>query len=133
MSDLTVRVYYEDTDSGGVLYHASLVCYLDRGRIEWLRDLGFSPAQLAQQQHLAFAVRELQVRYLKPGHLDDALAVRTQLRGSGPASLDFEQSVWRDETCLATAQVRVACVDTETERPTAMPEAILMGAMNKNG
>ncbi len=130
MSDITVRVYYEDTDSGGVLYHASLIRYLDRGRTEWLRALGFSLAQLEQEQQLAFAVRELQVRYLKPGHLDEALAVRTQLCDSGPASLDFEQSVWRDETCLATAEVRLACMNTETERPATMPEAIRTGAVN---
>jgi len=128
MRTCPVRVYYEDTDAGGVLYHAAIVRYLDRARAEWLREDGISLEQVAREQKRAFAVREIRMRYLKPGHLDDALAVRTELSDSGPASLDFAQSVWRDEECLATAEVRVACIDTETERPAAIPEQMRQGA-----
>ena len=121
MEVLPIRVYYEDTDAGGVLYHASVIRYLDRGRTEWLRNRGHSLAALEREHQRVFAVHSLSVRYLLPGRLDDELTVRTRLSGRGRLSLDFDQALWRAEECLAQATVKVACLDTETWSPAALP------------
>ena len=121
MEVLPIRVYYEDTDAGGVLYHASVIRYLDRGRTEWLRNRGHSLAALEREHQRVFAVHSLSVRYLLPGRLDDELTVRTRLSGRGRLSLEFDQAIWRAEECLAQATVKVACLDTETWFPAALP------------
>lgn len=121
MRMLPVRVYYEDTDAEGVLYHAATIRYLDRGRTEWLRSAGHSLRRMAEAQRRVFAVHSLTVRYLGMGRLDDELTVRTRLSGTGRASLDFKQSLWREQECLAQAEVRVACLDADTGRPAALP------------
>ena len=119
--ELSLRVYYEDTDAGGVLYHATIVRYLDRGRTEWLSALGYSLSGLVREHQRVFAVHSLSVRYLLPGRLDDRLTVRTGLSAHSRVALDFAQSVWRDEECLAEANVKVACVDTRRWAPGALP------------
>ncbi len=121
MADFKVRVYYEDTDAEGVLYHAAAIRYLDRARTEWMRVAGFSLATLAQQHRRVFAVHSLTAKYLRPGHLDDELTVRTHIQKQGYTSLDFAQNIWRSEECLVEAEVRVACLDADTGRPTALP------------
>ena len=118
---LTLRVYYEDTDAGGVLYHAAVIRYLDRGRTEWLRGMGYSLAKLERAHQRVFAVHSLSVRYLLPGRLDDALMVRTGLSRHSRVALEFAQSVWRDQECLAEAEVKVACVDTRHWAPGTLP------------
>ena len=127
MQVLPVRVYYEDTDAEGVLYHAATVRYLDRGRTEWMRAAGHSLRHVAHAERRVFAVHTLAVRYLGMGRLDDELTVRTRLSGQGRASLDFEQSLWREQECLAQAEVRVACLDADTGRPAALPALGLDG------
>lgn len=116
-----MRVYYEDTDAGGVLYHAAVICYMDRGRTEWLRSRGHTLASLEREHRRVFAVRRLSARYRLPGRLDDELRVRTSLAGRGRLSLDFEQALWRGDECLAEATVKVACLDAETWAPAPLP------------
>lgn len=116
-----MRVYYEDTDAGGVLYHAAVVRYMDRGRTEWLRSRGHTLASLEQEHQRVFAVHRLSARYLLPGRLDDELKVRTSLAGQGRLSLDFEQALWRGDECLAEATIKVACLDSETWAPAPLP------------
>ena len=122
--ELPLRVYYEDTDAGGVLYHATVIRYLDRGRTEWLRKLGYSLAELEHEHQRMFAVHSLSVRYLSPGRLDDTLMVRTELSEHSRVALDFTQSVWRAKECLAEANVKVACVDTRSWAPGSLPSGL---------
>lgn len=119
--DFPVRVYYEDTDAGGVLYHAAVIRYMDRGRTEWLRKRGYTLISLEQEHQRVFAVHSLSARYLLPGRLDDELMVRTRLSGRARLSLDFSQALWREDECLAEATVKVACLSTDTGSPAPLP------------
>ncbi|MDI6748288.1 MAG: tol-pal system-associated acyl-CoA thioesterase [Rhodocyclaceae bacterium] len=119
-----VRVYYEDTDAGGVVYYANYLKYLERARTELLRELGFEQHQLAGEAGLAFAVRSLAVEYLKPARLDDRLGVATVVEAIGRAQVTFAQSVVRAEEILLTATVRVACLDLVRGKATAMPQSL---------
>jgi acyl-CoA thioester hydrolase len=121
---LVVRVYYEDTDSGGVVYYANYLKYLERARTEFLRELGFAQRQLAEETGLAFAVRSLAVEYLKPARLDDLIEVVTVVEDLGRAQVTFVQSIRRAEDILVTATVRVACLDLAKGRAAAMPKPI---------
>ena len=121
---LPVRVYYEDTDSGGVVYYANYLKYLERARTECLRALGFEQRQLLEETGLAFAVRSVKVDYLKPARLDDQLEVITAVESIGRAQVTFAQSITRAGETLLTASVRVACLELARGRPAAMPPAI---------
>lgn len=121
-----VRVYYEDTDAGGVVYHASYLCFLERARTEWLRSLGLEQDQLRQRDNILFAVRQLEIDYLKPARFNDALIVSAAVARMGRASFTFAQTIVReaDGVELCRAEVKVACVDATTFRPCAIPENI---------
>jgi acyl-CoA thioester hydrolase len=119
-----VRVYWEDTDAGGVVYHASYVRYFERGRTEWLRALGWSQAQLAEEQKVLFSVVNLQIQYHRPARLDDLLDIVTHTRIAGGASLQFDQHLRRDEEVVASCTVLVACVDAATFKPRRLPAAL---------
>jgi acyl-CoA thioester hydrolase len=119
-----VRVYWEDTDAGGVVYHASYVRYLERGRSEWLRAQGWSQAQLAEEQKVLFSVVELQVHYHRPARLDDLLEVVTHPRIAGGASLAFDQQLQRNGELVASGTVLVACVDAASFKPRRLPTAL---------
>jgi acyl-CoA thioester hydrolase len=118
---LEVRVYYEDTDSGGVVYYANYLKYLERARTELLRSLGFEQRQLAEATGLAFAVRSITADYLRPAKLDDRLDIHTAVEDLGRAQVTFAQSVTRGGETLLTANVRVACLDLAKGKATAMP------------
>ncbi|MEO8315070.1 MAG: tol-pal system-associated acyl-CoA thioesterase [Pseudomonadota bacterium] len=118
-----VRVYWEDTDAGGVVYHASYVRYFERGRSEWLRTLGWSQAQLAEEQKVLFSVVNLQIHYHSPARLDDLLEVVTLPRMAGGASLQFDQQLQREGEVLTTGTVLVACVDAASFKPRRLPAA----------
>ena len=121
---ISARVYYEDTDAGGVVYYANYLKYLERGRTEFLRALGFEQRQLAGETGLAFAVRSLTVEYLKPARLDDELRIETAVEEVGRAQVTFAQSIRRGEETLLTARVRVACIDLAKGRPAPLPKPI---------
>lgn len=118
---LPVRVYYEDTDAGGVVYYANYLRYLERARTEWLRAAGFGQADLASERGLLFAVRSLSVEYRAPARLDDLLDVVARVERVGGARIDFEQTIGRESTELCRAQVRIACLDAVTFRPRGLP------------
>lgn len=124
MTRFAVRVYYEDTDAGGVVYYANYLKYLERARTELLRELGFGQHQLATETGLAFAVRSLAVEFLKPARLDDELVVTSAVAALGRAQVTFAQSVVRADETLLTATVRVACLDLAKGRAAAMPTDI---------
>jgi acyl-CoA thioester hydrolase len=127
---LPVRVYYEDTDAGGVVYHTGYIRYFERARTEWLRALGYSQKQLAEEAGVLFTVVELTVRFLKPARLDDMLEVLARVGERRGASLAFVQEI-RDAAgeLLAEGQVRVACVDQRSLRPRRLPAGLAAKVM----
>ncbi len=120
----TVRVYFEDTDAGGIAYHASYLRFAERGRTEALRDLGVPHSELVFAFNLMFVVRRIRMDYLRPARLDDLLTVTTQPIFVGGASVTLRQGFERaGETAeLAVAEVRLACIAAGTEKPERMPE-----------
>lgn len=121
-----IRVYYEDTDTAGIVYYANYLKFAERARTEVLRDLGISQRVLFEEQGVAFAVRRCEVDYLAPARLDDELEVRTTLRALGAASVDLDQTVRRsaDQRELARLVVRLAVINRDG-RPTRLPPHIL--------
>lgn len=122
-----VRVYYEDTDSGGVVYYANYLKFMERARTEWLRHLGFEQDDLLNELGVLFAVRRVEVDYRSPARFNDALEVRTTICDRGRASLTFRQSILRqeDQAQLCQGEVRVACIEAERFRPAPLPPEIL--------
>lgn len=121
---LPVRVYYEDTDTAGIVYYANYLRYLERGRTEWLRALGIEQLRLAEETGIVFAVRSLNIEYLKPARLDDRLAVLTELTLAGRAQVTLKQWIERGGETLVEATVRVACLDAKKMKPAALPADI---------
>ena len=122
--DWPVRVYYEDTDGGGVVYHANYLKFMERARTEWLRSLGFEQTALKSQMRIMFVVRALTLQYLRPANFDDALMVATRLTRTGRSLLQFEQTIQRDDILLTQATVEVACIDAEHFKPVTIPTPI---------
>jgi acyl-CoA thioester hydrolase len=121
-----VRVYWEDTDAGGVVYHASYVRFLERARTEWMRALGVDQLAFKQSTGLAFMVRDMQLDFLRPALLDDELVVTVEVREWRAASILFAQTITKaDGGCLIRATVRVACVDLQRMRPAAIPAGVI--------
>ena len=123
------RVYWEDTDGGGIVYYANYLRFLDRARSEWLRAQGHSQLQLARDRGVVFTVVSLAVDYRAPARLDDELEITCEPRADGAASLRFAQRIYRApaagcaaQLLLLEASVRVACVDVRTMRPQRLPE-----------
>ncbi|MCU7932828.1 MAG: tol-pal system-associated acyl-CoA thioesterase [Candidatus Thiodiazotropha sp. (ex Codakia rugifera)] len=123
-----VRVYYEDTDSGGVVYYANYLKFMERARTEWLRTIGFEQDRLLKQDGIIFAVRQVEVGYHQPARFNDALEVSASLSQKGRASLSFYQEVVRssDLQLLCKGKIKIACVDIKKMRPTPIPKKLLM-------
>jgi acyl-CoA thioester hydrolase len=119
----TVRVYYEDTDAGGIVYYANYLKFFERARTEWLRSLGIHQQALLDAESAAFVVRSASVDYLSSARLDDELTLRLSVEKLGRASVQFAQQAWRGDTLLSTASVKVGCVDAQTMRPRSIPDA----------
>lgn len=120
-----VRVYYEDTDAGGVVYYANYLRFMERGRTEWLRALGYEQDALRRQGTI-FAVRRVTIDYLAPARFDELLTVRSRLTGLGGASLTFAQETVRvaDGTRCTQGTAKLACLDAKTQRPCRLPVAL---------
>jgi len=116
-----VRVYYEDTDAGGVVYYASYLRFLERARTEWLASLGFTLSALQHEHRAAFVVHRLEIEYLRPARLGDALEVTLALLERGGSRLAMKQHVVRDGTLLARSRLTLACLDPRTWRPARIP------------
>ena len=119
-----LRVYWEDTDAGGVVYHAQYLAFLERARSEWLRSLGHVQERMRRDHDLVFAVRSMQLDFRAPARLDDALLATVALRECRNASLVFAQDVRRDDRLLLSAQVRIAVLAASTFRPRPLPDAL---------
>lgn len=123
-----VRVYYEDTDSGGVVYYANYLRFMERARTEWLRSFGIEQDTLRSRDGVIFAVRSAHVEFFRPGRFNDRLTVVSTLAARGRASLVFAQKVVRDDDnreTLCTAEVKVACVNAATMKPRAIPPQLI--------
>lgn len=119
-----LRVYYEDTDAGGVVYYANYLRFMERARTEWLRARGVSQDELARTSGVLFAVRRAAVEFLKPARLDDALHVSVAVTRIGNASIEFAQQVVRAQTVLCTGAIKIACLAVDGFTPTAVPPAL---------
>lgn len=120
----SVRVYYEDTDAGGVVYHARYLHFFERARTEYLRKQRFSQQKLLQEQQGAFVVKSMAIDYCVPAKLDDFLIVETELVTIKGATILFEQRLMRDTVILSMATVKVAYVDLGKMKPVAIPAEI---------
>ena len=131
MAVITVRVYYEDTDAGGVVYHANHIKYFERGRTELLRDLGYQQDQLMKQD-ICFVVRSLNIDYKRPALFNQLLSVETTINTLKRASIVFDQAIKdADQQLIAQGQVTVACVTLSSMKATAIPTNLkedLLGA-----
>lgn len=116
-----LRVYYEDTDAGGVVYHANYLRFAERARTEALRDLGVPHAEMAEQHGLIFMVRRTNLDYLAPALLDDALIVATRCVALGAATVELEQIVRRDARPLVVCTLQLACLRASDQRPQRIP------------
>ena len=121
-----VRVYYEDTDSGGVVYYANYLKFMERARTEWLRHFGFEQDELIRKEAVIFAVRSVQVDYLLPARFNDDLSVSAKLIEQGRASLTIEQAIIRvaDDTLLCKGSVKIVSLRPDSFKPCAIPKII---------
>ena len=129
--EFPVRVYWEDTDAGGIVFYANYLKFFERARTEWLRSLGVAQGTLREQAGGMFIVSETSVRYLAPARLDDELLVTAQLEAAGRASLIIAQQARRGDTLLCEGTIRIGWVDAATLRPARIPEAILEVLKNR--
>ncbi len=120
-----IRVYYEDTDAGGVVFYANYLKFFERARTEMLRSMGFEQDQLIAEQKLVFVVRSVQIDYLSPARFNESLDVSAEVTQAKKVSLNFEQIVSRNGVVLCKGNVRIACLDTETMKPKAIPDNLL--------
>ncbi|OGT03051.1 MAG: tol-pal system-associated acyl-CoA thioesterase [Gallionellales bacterium RBG_16_57_15] len=122
---LPIRVYFQDTDAGGVVYHASYVNFMERARTEWLRErYGYSNAGLMREFGVVFVVRSLRLDYFKPALLDDLLEVTAQIKDIGRSRLTLLQNVRRGDEVLAEGEVHLVCVSVESFKPVSVPEVL---------
>ena len=125
----TLRVYYEDTDTGGVVFYANYLKFFERARTEWLRAAGIGQQGLSEQQHRMFVVKSTAVDYHAPAKLDDELKLTVVVERLGRASVQFFQEAWRvgsgEPLLLASGQIKVGCVDTRTFKPSPIPDDVL--------
>lgn len=124
LHSLPIRVYYEDTDAGGIVYYANYWRFCERARTEWLRARGVDQQALLNDRGLGFVVRTVQGDYLKPARLDDTLTITTQTDTLRRASIVFLQHVTRGAELLFSARVTVACVDLRRSRPVPIPDIL---------
>ena len=121
---LPIRIYYEDTDAGGLVYHANYLRYAERGRTEMLRDLGFAHSKLLHEHALGFVVRHVEIDYQRPAILDDMLSVQSEITRIGGASFDILQTIVRDDQVLCVIKVVIVCVNVKTGKAVRLPDEI---------
>lgn len=118
---LDIRVYYEDTDAGGIVFYANYLKFMERGRTEWLRALGFDQSRMARDSRHVFVVAGLDMKYRKPARLDDLITIRSRVTRVGRASIHFAQRAERSGELLAEGNIQVCCVDADSLKPAELP------------
>jgi acyl-CoA thioester hydrolase len=124
-----VRVYYEDTDAGGVVYYANYLKFFERARTEWLRSFGLNQDTLAQEEGLIFVVRRASLDFVRPARLDDMLEVTVEPLKLARVYVQLAQEAWRGAQMLARAEIQVACLNLRTFKPAAMPQFVVMNSL----
>jgi len=123
---LQVRVYYEDTDAGGVVYHSNYLNFMERARTEWLRHIGFEQHTLIEKDEILFAVRKVNIEFHKPALFNELLNINTRITHTRRASLVFEQIIFnQSEEIICKAEIKIACLNSTTMKPEPIPETIL--------
>ena len=120
-----IRVYYEDTDAGGVVFYANYLKFFERARTEMLRARGFEQDELIAEQGVIFVVRSVQVDYLKPARFNEQIDVSAEVTQAKKTSFLFAQEISRGDDLLCKSEIRIACLDAQSMRPKAIPAAIL--------
>ena len=121
---LPIRIYFEDTDSGGVVYHSNYLKFMDRARTEWLSALGIDQGHLKQDKHIMFVVHRIDIQYKLPARFNDNLIVKSELKDIGSSKIEFRQMIYRENEMLIDASVDVACIDSEKFKPVRIPPTI---------
>ncbi len=124
--NLQIRVYYEDTDAGGMVYHSNYLNFMERARTEWLRHVGFDQDMLAEEKEILFAVRKVNIDYNRPALFNDLLNIKTRIIEPRKVSFVFEQLVFNQaEKMICNAKIKIVCIDSNTLKPKPIPETIL--------
>jgi acyl-CoA thioester hydrolase len=121
---LPIRVYFQDTDAGGVVYHASYLNFMERARTEWMRSFGFSNAGLMKELGVVFVVRSLKLDYLKPALLDDLLTVSAQLKAIGRSRVTLHQIMMRGDEILVECEIHLVSIALDTFKPVSVPQVL---------
>jgi acyl-CoA thioester hydrolase len=124
--DILLRIYWEDTDAGGVVYYANYLKFMERCRTDWLRALGIDQLRLRAERRLQFAVVSVAVDFMRPAVLNDEILVTAELERLRGATIEFKQTIMRDDVQLIDASVRVACLDSDTLKARAIPKDLFM-------
>jgi acyl-CoA thioester hydrolase len=119
-----VRIYFEDTDSGGVVYHSNYLKFMERARTEWLRSVGIDQRHLKHEELIMFVVHRIDIQYKLPARFNDDLVVKSELIEIGSSKIEFRQMIYRDEELLIDANVDIACIDSEKFKPVRIPSAV---------
>jgi len=119
-----VRIYYEDTDAAGIVYHANYLKFMERARTEWLRQIGYEQNELAASVGILFVVRKIVIDYIQPARFNDETLVVSRVARLGRASLAFAQDIVSQRDVLSRAKVKVGCLDANSLRPIAIPADI---------
>jgi len=119
-----VRIYFEATDSGGVVYHSNYLKFMERARTEWLRSIGIDQRHLKQQDHIMFVVHRIDIQYKLPARFNDDLIVKSELIEIGSSKIEFRQMIYRNDEMLIDASVDIACIDSEKFKPVRIPSAV---------
>jgi acyl-CoA thioester hydrolase len=118
------RIYYEDTDAGGVVYYANYLKFFERARTDFLRALGISQSELSQKENLVFVVRKCEVEYVFPARLDDEIEVSVKVKKISAASISMEQKMTKSEKILSSLDIEIVCVQADNFKPKKIPENI---------
>jgi acyl-CoA thioester hydrolase len=119
-----VRIYFEDTDSGGVVYHSNYLKFMERARTEWLRSVGIDQHHLKYHAHIMFVVHRIDIQYKLPARFNDDLVVKSELLEIGSSKIEFRQMIYRDEEMLIDANVDIACINSEKFKPVRIPSTV---------
>jgi acyl-CoA thioester hydrolase len=118
----SVRIYFEDTDSGGVVYHSNYLKFMERARTEWLRSLELNQADLKKKDKIMFVVANVNIDYKKAARFNDELDIETSLDNIGSSKVDLTQNIMKNSELYTSAKVRIACINSETFKPQRIPK-----------
>lgn len=121
---LPIRIYFEDTDSGGVVYHSNYLKFMERARTEWLRSIGIDQRHLKQDHQIMFVVHRIDIQFKLPARFNDELIVKSELKDIGSSKIEFRQMIYRNDEMLIDASVDIACIDSEKFKPVRIPPTI---------